>query len=104
MAYLVTQRTREIGVRLAIGARPADVFRLIVLKGLGLAAIGIAAGLAVSILVSRALQAMLFNVRPGDPATFIVAAAALASASLVATCLPALRAARVAPVTALRCE
>ena len=104
MAYLVTQRTREIGVRLAIGARPADVFRLIVVKGLGLAAIGIAVGLAMSVLVTRALQAMLFNVRPGDPATFVVAAIVLIVSAGAASVLPARRAARMDPLDALRSE
>jgi len=104
MAYLVTQRTREIGVRLAIGARPADVFRLVVGRGLLLAAMGVLIGLSVSALLTQVLQAMLFNVRPGDPITFGLAAFVLMVSAGAASAVPARRAARMDPLDALRSE
>jgi len=104
MAYVVTQRTREIGVRLAIGARPADVFRLVVGRGLLLAAMGVLIGLSVSALLTQVLQAMLFNVRPGDPITFGLAAFVLMVSAGAASAVPARRAARMDPLDALRSE
>ena len=104
MAYLVAQRTREIGVRLAIGARPADVFRLIVGRGLLLTAIGIGLGLAAAAILSRALEAMLFNVNRLDAWTFAASAAVLLGAAVAASCVPARRAASMDPLTALRSE
>jgi putative ABC transport system permease protein len=104
MAHLVTQRTREIGVRLAVGARPADVFRLVVGRGLALAAGGVVIGLTVSSLLMQVLQAMLFNVRSGDPATFIGGAAVLMVSAGVASAVPAARAARLDPLDALRTD
>ena len=78
MAYLVTQRTREIGVRLAIGAQPGDVFRLVVGRGLMLAPLGVALGLGTAAACSRACSAaMLFNVEPTDAFTFVVSSVVL---------------------------
>lgn len=108
MAYAVAQRTRELGVRIALGARPSDVFTLVVGKGLALALAGIAAGAAGALLVSRViadvLANFLFEVAPTDPATFAGASALLLLATLAATALPARRAARVDPLIALRSE
>jgi putative ABC transport system permease protein len=104
MAYLVTQRTREIGVRLAVGARPADVFRLVVGRGLVLASIGVAIGLTGAAAVSRVLESMLFNVKPTDGFTFGGAAIVLLAAVAVASFVPARRAARLDPLQALRSE
>ena len=104
MAYLVTQRTREIGVRLAVGATPADVFRLIVGRGVLLAVIGIAFGLGAAAMLSRALESMLFNVDPVDVWTFGLSAIVLLAAAVAASFVPARRAARMDPLIALRSE
>ena len=104
MAYVVSQRTREIGVRLALGAERQDVVWMVVRHGVVLAGIGIAIGLAGAAAGTRLMERLLFGVSATDPLTFLVAAVALGLASIAATCVPALRAARVAPVTALRCE
>ncbi|HEX6213913.1 MAG TPA: ABC transporter permease [Vicinamibacterales bacterium] len=104
MAYVVSQRTREIGVRIALGAERQDVVWMVVRHGVVLAGIGIAIGLAGAAAGTRLMERLLFGVSATDPLTFLAAAVALALASIAATCIPALRAARVAPVTALRCE
>ena len=104
MSYAVSQRTREIGVRIALGADRQDVVWMVVRHGLALAAIGIAIGLLGAMLGTRLIERLLFGVSATDPLTFVAAAVALGAASVAATCIPALRAARVAPVIALRCE
>ena len=104
MAYVVSQRTREIGVRIALGAERQDVVWMVVRHGVVLAGIGIAIGLAGAAAGTRLMERLLFGVSATDPLTFLAAAVALGVASIAATCIPALRAARVAPVTALRCE
>jgi len=104
MAYVVSQRTREIGVRMALGAERPDVVWMVVRHGVALAGLGIAVGLAGAAAGTRVMERLLFDVSATDPMTFAAAAVALAIASVLATCVPAWRAARVAPVTALRCE
>ena len=104
MAYAVSQRTREIGVRIALGANRGDVVWMIVRHGMLLAGIGIAAGLAGAAAGTRLMKDLLFGVTATDPFTFALAAAALGFASLIAAYFPAWRAARVAPATALRTE
>jgi putative ABC transport system permease protein len=104
LAYLVSQRTQEIGVRLAIGAAPDDVVRLFVREGATLALIGLAAGLAGAVGAGRALTSLLFGVTSTDPITYAGVAAALGLAALAASYLPARRAARVDPMTALRTD
>jgi ABC-type antimicrobial peptide transport system permease subunit len=104
LAYLVSQRTQEIGLRLAIGAAPGDVVRLILREGVMLASIGLAAGVAGALAAGRALTTMLFGVTATDPITFGVVSLALAAAAAVASYLPARRAARVDPMQALRAE
>ena len=104
MSYLVVQRTREIGVRLALGATPAGVVRLITVRGIALACAGIAIGLIASFLLARFIETMLFGVRATDIATLAGAAAVLLAAALGACVIPALRAGRVDPLTALRSE
>ena len=104
MAYNVRERSREIGVRLALGARPADVARTIFTQGALLTGIGTAVGLAISMALARGLGALLFGVTPVDPATFGAVALVTAAAGLVSTTLPALSAARVDPSTALQAE
>ena len=104
LAYLVTQRTQEIGVRLAMGASPADVVRLFVREGAAVSAIGVAAGLALAIAAARVLTSLVFGVSTTDPLTFAGVAAALALVALVASYVPSRRAARVDPAVALRTE
>lgn len=104
MVYTVGQRHREIGIRLALGATRRDIVRLIVRRGLGLALLGIAVGLAAAAATTRALTALLYGVSPTDAATFLAVAAFLALVALAASYLPARRAARIEVVEALRGE
>ncbi len=103
-AYAVARRTREIGIRMALGAMPADVFGLIMRQGLLQTAAAIGAGLVLALLVGRALAAALFNVKPADPLVLATAVAVLAVTTLAACWIPARRAVRVSPTTALRSE
>jgi ABC-type antimicrobial peptide transport system permease subunit len=104
MAYAVRQRTREIGVLLALGARPRQVTGQIVRRGLIVAGIGAAAGVALAIATTRALQGVLYGVVAADPAMIMVVLAVLLSAALLASYVPARHAARIDPVRALRQE
>ena len=101
MAYAVTQRTREIGIRMALGAQTADVLRLIVRQGMLLAAAGAIVGLLGSLFLSRALGSLLYNVRAADPVTYGAILGLLFLVAFVACYLPARRAAKLNPVTAL---
>ncbi len=104
MAYSVSQRTSEIGVRLALGAGERQIFRLVVGDSLGLAAVGLACGAAGALVAGRAIQSLLFGVGSGDPATYAAMAALLLAVAFVASYLPARRAMRIDPMTALRTE
>lgn len=104
MSYTVTQRTKEIGVRMALGARPRDVLRLIVVKGLQLAGAGVFLGLIASLALTRVMKSMLFGVSASDPLTFAAITLLLAAVALLACLLPARRAARFDPMIALRFE
>jgi putative ABC transport system permease protein len=104
MAFTVLQRTREIGIRIALGAKHRDVLRLFVARGMRLTGVGVAIGLALSLAMSRLLQGMLFGLTPTDAGTFIGVAALLAGVALVACWLPARRAATVDPAIALRTD
>jgi putative ABC transport system permease protein len=104
MALAVSQRTHEIGVRMAIGARPAEIVRMILSQGMGLALIGVGIGVATAFALTRAVKMFLFGVTPNDPATFLGVGAVLAAAALAACYVPARRAARVDPLRALRTE
>jgi predicted permease len=104
LSYEVTRRTREIGIRMAIGAQPTSVTRMVLGHGLSLAATGAVVGIAASLGVSRLVASMLFGVKPGDPATLLAVAAFLLVVALAACYLPARRATRVDPLVALRYE
>jgi len=104
ISYSVSQRTREIGIRMALGAQRQEVTRMFVRYGLRLAAIGIAAGLVTSVALGRVIVSMLFEVSPMDPLTYAAVCLSLAAAAMLASYVPALRATGVNPVTALRAE
>jgi predicted permease len=104
VAYAAAQRTREIGVRMALGAQIGDVRRMFLRHGLLLTTIGIAIGIGIALMLTRVMSAFLFGVGPMDPITYAAVSAVLAGMTLVATYLPAHRASRVDPVVALRAE
>ena len=104
LSYSVTQRTREIGVRVALGAEPASIIRMVVGSGARLVMAGVIAGLAGALAVSGLVKSLLFGVGPRDPVSFVLAPAVLSLIALFAAYLPARRAAQVSPMEALRTE
>jgi putative ABC transport system permease protein len=104
MSYSVSQRTREIGIRMALGARQSEVKFMFLTRGFLLAIGGVACGLAVSGAITRVLSSLLFDVSPLDPLTYVAASLTLVAAALVASYLPALRATTVNPIEAIRAE
>jgi len=104
MAFLVTQRTQEMGIRMALGAQRSDVLALVLRSGMRMAALGVALGVPAAMGLTRLLSAMLYGVRPGDPLTFALVAAVLVGVALLACWLPARAATRVDPLVALRHE
>jgi putative ABC transport system permease protein len=102
IAYSVAQRTRELGIRIALGAVSRDVLLMVVRQGATLAVLGIVIGSAGAIASTRWMRSMLFQVDPLDPVTFAAVGLALAAVAICASWIPALRAARVSPVTAMR--
>jgi len=104
IAYSVTRRAREIGIRLALGAARGSVLRLVLAQGVRTAAMGVLIGSAISFVATRLLASLLFGVPPTDPTAFVSAAAVLGAAALIASWLPARRAAAVDPMIALRAE
>jgi macrolide transport system ATP-binding/permease protein len=104
VSYSVSQRTREIGIRMALGAPRGNVLKLILSSGARLAAIGIAAGVAGAVLAGYLLRSVLFGVEPWDVATLLIVAAILAAISLLASYVPARRASRLDPMRALHYE
>jgi len=104
MAYAVTERRREIGVRMALGAQPRDVLRLVLMRALRIVVAGLIIGLAGAAGVTRVLQSFLFGVTPTDPIAFAIVTVLLMAVGLVAAWLPARRATRIDPCAALRAE
>jgi putative ABC transport system permease protein len=103
-AYAVSQRTHEIGLRMALGATPSSVLRMVLGRGLLIALVGIALGLPGALALARLIQGLLFGVPPTDPLVFVAVPLLLALVAAAASFLPALRAIRIHPVDALRCE
>jgi ABC-type antimicrobial peptide transport system permease subunit len=104
LAYDVTQRTREIGIRGAIGASRGQILGMILRQGLRKAGLGLVIGLAGALMLSRFMSSLLFDVRPSDPVAFGAVSVLLLLVALLASWLPARRAAKVDPMVALRCE
>ena len=104
LAYSVTQRTREIGIRMALGAKGGDVIRLVMRQTLLLVGTGMAIGVACSLAVTRVLQDLLFGVRATDPSTFVIVLLIVLGAAALAAAIPARRATSVDPTIALRTE
>jgi putative ABC transport system permease protein len=104
IAFSVSQRTHEIGVRMTLGATAADVVRTVIGSGLALVLAGVAVGLGGALSVSRLLTSFLFEVRPSDPVTLVAVVGILSAVGVLASLAPALRATRVDPVIALRDE
>jgi putative ABC transport system permease protein len=104
LSYLVTQRRREIGIRMALGAGREAVLRSVLAHGLTLALIGLAAGVAAALVLTRLMETLLFEVRPNDPATLAGGAALITAVAAAASLVPAFRAMCVDPIVALREE
>ena len=104
ISYSVSQRTREIGIRLALGAEPGEVRALILRQGMVPALVGIGAGLIAAVVLTRYLRSLLYQVAPLDPLTFLLIPVLLLAVAAASVLLPAARAARVEPVEALRGE
>ena len=104
LSYLVGQRRQEIGVRMALGAKEADVLRLVLADGARMTLVGIGIGVVVALILTRLMASMLYGVAPSDPLTFATVALFLSGVALLACYIPARRASRVDPVVALRYE
>jgi putative ABC transport system permease protein len=105
MAFWLTQsrnETREIGIRIAVGARSASILELVIRQGLTLAGIGLVIGVVAALALSRVMTSLLYGVSPTDPLSLLIAIVVLSVTALLASLLPALRATRVNPITALR--
>jgi ABC-type antimicrobial peptide transport system permease subunit len=102
LAYMVGQRSREIGLRMALGARRDDILKLFLRKGVALAGVGIIAGVVVSASTASMMASLLYGVRPHDPAVFVIVPLFLFAIAILASYLPARRATKVDPMIALR--
>jgi ABC-type antimicrobial peptide transport system permease subunit len=104
IAFVMAARTREIGIRMALGALPADVMRLVLADGVRISAIGLAVGIALALALTRLVRPLLYGISPADPIAFAGAIALLAAVMLFAAWIPARRASRLDPIIALRNE
>jgi putative ABC transport system permease protein len=104
VSYSAAQRTHEIGIRMALGAEPRDILKMVMRQSALVVGAGLLAGLAIALLGTRAIANFIVGIKPTDPATFIVVAAALTAVALLACWIPARRATRVSPLVALRHE
>ena len=104
MSYSVGQRTREIGIRIALGSRPREILSLVIRQALVLSCIGMVVGLIASVVLTRAMRALLFDVTPGDPISFVISLGLLAGVAVLASYIPARRATKIDPLVALRYE
>lgn len=104
LSYLVTQRSSEIGIRMALGAQPSDVRKQIVWEGGKLVIAGLVFGIAGALVSTRIMSTLLFGVKPMDPVTVAATAALLGATAMLASYVPARRASRIDPMSALRCE
>jgi ABC-type antimicrobial peptide transport system permease subunit len=102
LAYAVGRRTREIGIRVAVGARTTNILQLVILQGLKLATVGLIIGVVAALALTRLMSSMLYGVSATDPVSLLVAILVLDVAALLACLLPALRATRIDPIAALR--
>ena len=104
VAFFVTRRTQEIGIRMSFGAKRGNILRLVVCEGARMAAFGVVIGIAASLVVTRLMSSLLFGISPTDPLSFIGVAALLSAVVLLASYIPARRAMRIDPMVALRYE
>jgi ABC-type antimicrobial peptide transport system permease subunit len=104
LSYLVSERYQEIGIRMALGADRRSILGLVLQRGLWLSGLGLGLGLGASFMLTRVMASLLFNVSPTDPATLVTVSAVIAGVALTACLVPALRATRISPLSALRAE
>ena len=104
VSYAAAQRTHEIGIRMALGAEPKDILKMVLRQSIGVVAVGLAIGLAAAFVVTRAIANLIVGVKPTDPLTFATVILLLSAIALVACWIPARRATRISPLTALRYE
>ena len=104
LSYSVRRRVQEIGIRLALGARLSDVLRMVIVEGMKPTLLGVTVGIVGALALGRVMSSLIYGVKPTDPLTFLAVAAVLAMVALLATFIPAYRAAKVDPMVALRYE